>query len=115
MTKAEKRRLEALDDILKAGEFDSKSSMGNAFRNALKSDAKMTHSCKALSSQSAQRDFRMTWVQDARAPLAQKLSKEKRTSWSRKDTQRFRYRSFGALVQEWGGWHCEEANEEGNQ
>ena len=69
----------------------------------------MAETYKNLPSQTAQRDFRLKWAADSRAPLVQKLAKEKRTTWSRKDTQKFRYRPFGALVQDWGGWQSEEA------
>ena len=109
LSKHEARRLELLEKILAEQTFPGKSSMGNLFREKLKADSVQRAKYEALDTAAEQLAFRLSWCQAEAAALTARRARSKTTTWARRDTARFRYRPFGSMVVEWGGWGCADA------
>ena len=109
LSKHEARRLELLEKIIAENNFPGKSPMGNLFREKLKADSVERAKYEALDTAAEQLAFRLSWCKAEAASLTARRDRSKTTTWARRDLARFRYKPFGAMVVEWGGWGCADA------
>ena len=101
--------MELLEKNIAENNFLGKSSMGNLFREKLKADSVERAKYEALDTAAEQLAFRLSWCKGEAASLTARRDRSKTTTWARRDLARFRYKPFGAMVVEWGGWGCADA------
>lgn len=87
-------------------EWNSKSTVANAFRKEHVKGTPKGDAYHALNQKEAL-EFRINWAKTKYDEV--KLTKVSTTSWSRVDRTKGRYRTFGKLVVDLGGWRCEDA------
>jgi hypothetical protein len=104
---ADRKRAEALNAAINAGCFDTRSYLGNKFRNEHKVGTEAGDQYKAIGNREAAAAFRMEWCQKQLKNMLE--SKSFTRSWRRVDRCKGVYRNFGRLVQDLGGWQCPEA------
>ena len=104
LNKKEEQRESAMRKILETGEFPARSSMGNLFRASLAPGSPMALAYACCDSAKQQQELRMRWCKEQHAALAHRRSLSRDAQWSKTDISRFRYRPFGSMVVEWGGW-----------
>ena len=114
LSKKEEQRESAMRKILETGELPARSSMGNLFRASLAPGSPMALAYACCDSAKEQQEFRMMWYKEQHAALAHRRSLSRDAQWSKTDISRFRYRQFGSMVVEWGGWGCAEAIKKGH-
>ena len=89
------------------GDFETKSYLGNQFREYLASNAVEQKKYKETGSRKAAGAFRAEWALKRFSDF-----KETRTfqrTWSHTDTTRGRYKNFAKIIQDYGGWRSSEA------
>ena len=109
LTKKEEQRERAMRQIIEAGEFPARSSMANLFRASLAPGSGFALAYASCDSTKQQHDFRLNWCKEQHAALAHRRSLSRDVQLSKTDISRFRYRPFGSMVVEWGGWGCSDA------
>ena len=106
LTEVERKHFERLDMAAKAGSFDTKSYLGNQFRDFLKQSPEDMSKYKAMNRADAA-IFRAGWVTDKMDKWCEQ--RRETTAWSRIDTTKGQHKNFARVVKEWGGWRSEEA------
>ena len=96
LTAHERARYQALKNVLETGQWDSRSSLANRMR-ATYPNIKM----KSLTPDEA-KEWQNKFCTDEMQELT--VVKTQETSWRRVDTTLARYRPFGKVVQDLGGW-----------
>jgi hypothetical protein len=86
----------SLDEFIATGDWDSRGRLATMFR---KTD--LQTSIKDMTTAQA-REFRLSWAKDLKSKIVEKKNQLK--SWSRIDTTTWKYRPFGRLVLDFGGW-----------
>ena len=104
--KNDKKIRAALEQVLATGKFDPRSGYGNKFRTALNNDADQKRLYDNMSKDAA-RDFRLNWAKTTLDSIVKK--KTTTTEWSKSDKDKYRYRTFGAMVKDFGGWRDQSA------
>jgi hypothetical protein len=102
--KKEHARLKA---VVEAGNFESKSYLGNQFREFLKQDKAALNEYKSLAGRSEQAAFRLSWAKKQLSDFEEQRSFKQ--SFSRSDKTNGNYRTFGRMVVEFGGWQSKAA------
>ena len=104
--KNDKKIRAALEQVLATGKFDPRSGYGNKFRTALNNDADQKRLYDNMSKDAA-RDLRLNWAKTTLDSIVKK--KTTTTEWSKSDKDKYRYRTFGAMVKDFGGWRDQSA------
>jgi hypothetical protein len=102
--KKEHTRLKAVVD---AGNFETKSYLGNKFRDFLKHDKAAMQKYKSLDGRAEQAAFRLSWAQKQLSDFEEQRSFKQ--SFSRSDHTHGNYRTFGRMIVEFGGWQSKAA------
>jgi hypothetical protein len=109
LTKVEEKREAAMRHIIQTGSFEARSAMGNLFRASLVPGSAHADAYSKCTTPTDQQKISMQWCKDQHAALASRRSLSRDVEWSKQDCARFRYRVFGSMVLERGGWGCNDA------
>lgn len=107
MNSTDQKAATVLENIIRTGTFETKSYIGNKFRAQFKRGTPEGDAYYNLTSRSDSQAFRMKWAQGELVKLEEKRTHKQ--GWSRVDRTRGRYRPFGKLVVDFGGWTSPEA------
>jgi hypothetical protein len=103
----EKKEHARLSEAVEAGAFDTKSYLGNQFRDFLKQNKDQMDKFKSLSGRAEQAEFRAEWARKQLSKFVEQRTYSR--SWTRIDRTRGNYRNFARLVVDFGGWQSKEA------
>lgn len=101
LTTNEQKRLRGMEEALRLGTLDPRSSLGGAFRKAHQKGTTAGDEYAALSRDAAAA-FRLKWVEAQHKVFKDERSHKK--SWSRIDTTHGNYVTVSKLVADEGGW-----------
>ena len=104
---ADKKEYERLAAVEKTKLFDTRSYLGQQFRDYVDNDKQAKKDFADCKNRKEQNEFRLQWA--AKKLNQFRESKVFKRSWNRVDTTQGTYWNFSRVVQEFGGWKCQEA------
>ena len=107
LTGAALKRAQALQEAVDSEGFEARSYLANVFRNDHKPGTPAGTKYKECTNRDEAKTFRMEWTKKQLNNITTK--KVHSTSWKRIDKTLGKYRNFGRLVIDLGGWTCQEA------
>lgn len=102
LSDADRKQATLLSDMLETSKFETKSYIGNKFRTECGKNKELGEKYKGMKTRDEQQTFRLDWAKLQLKEIVEK--KVHKQSWSRVDRTKGRYRPFGRLVIDFGGW-----------
>jgi hypothetical protein len=103
----ERKEYDRLKDAVTAGSFETKSYLGNVFREFLSKNPSEHEAFKQLPNRSEQAAYRLEWAKKKFDNFIEQRTFKR--SWTRVDRTKGSYFNFAKLVQHLGGWTSSEA------
>jgi hypothetical protein len=107
LAEGDRKKAAAMKSIIDGATWDARSYLANTFRNEHKAKTVEGERYKACKTRADAAEFRKEWCQSQYTNLVER--KTFTQSWRRVDKTKGVYRPFGRLVQDFGGWGCQEA------